>query len=202
MDSYERETLRIRFTELRERLKRNGHLDSPSPLVVRGQRAIPYDRFRYTDEERAQLRTAPEWRSLTWRLAAERGRTCENCRGSRRLQAHHRHYFAGRRPWEYPLEDFLLLCGLCHTLVHFGIDQAIETAARYAREDEELAGLEIDEDMLAWEVDVALGFYDDPTLEYDEDNPGDWEAEHGLDPGDLAEEAALERELGWDDDWD
>ncbi len=203
MDSNERAALRIQYTALRERLKCNGHLDPPSPLIVRGRRAIPYNQFRYTKEEKAQLQTAPEWRFLTKQLVAKRGRACENCGGSRRLQAHHRYYFAGRRPWDYPLEDFLLLCGICHTLVHFGVDRAIETAARHAQEDEERARLEVDEEMLAWEIDVALGFYHDPTLEYDEDNAGDWEAEHGLDLGDLGEEAMLDDEMGWDDDgWD
>jgi hypothetical protein len=195
MDSYEREELRVRFTDLRKRLKRNGHLDPPQTLIVRGERAIPYNRFRYSTDERAELQTAPQWSSLTKRLSAERSGACENCGGSRRLQAHHRYYFAGRRPWEYSLEDFLLLCGICHTLVHFDVDRAIETAARHAREDEERARLEVDEDMLEWEIDMARGFYDDPTLEYDEDNAGDWEAEHGLDMGDLAEEAALEDEM-------
>lgn len=134
----------------------------------------------------------PQWRSLTKSLVAERG-ACENCRGSRWLQAHHRYYLAGRRAWEYPREDLLLLCGICHTLVHFGVDRAIETAARYQKEEEERARLEIDEDTVTWEIDMALGFYDDPALEYDEDNPGDWEAEYGLDPGDVAEE-----EANWD----
>lgn len=176
MDSYEREKLRVQFTEFRERLKRNGHLDLPCPLVVRGERAIPYNKFRYSKDEKVELQTAPQWHSLTRRLTVERKGACENCGQSRRLQAHHRYYFAGRRPWEYRLEDFLLLCSICHTLVHFDVDRAIETAARHVREDEERARLEVDEDMLAWEIDMALGFYDDPTLEYDEDNAGDWEA--------------------------
>lgn len=177
MDSYEREGLRVRFTELWERLRRNGHLDSPYPLIVRNERAIPHNKFRYTKDEREALQTAPQWRSLTKQLLEDRDRACENCRGSRRLQAHHRYYLPNRRPWEYPLKDFLLLCGICHTLVHFDVDRAIETAARHAREDEERARGEVDEDMLEWEVDMAAGFYDDPTLEYDEDNAGDWEAE-------------------------
>jgi hypothetical protein len=134
------------------------------------------------------------------RLRDARGGKCENCGGSSRLQAHHRYYLAGRKPWEYPLDVFLLLCTVCHTIVHKGVDEAIETVIRNFREDEERARLGVDPDMLRWEIDKALGFYDDPADRYDEDSPGDWEAEYGSDLGDMAEEAALERELGWGDD--
>lgn len=80
------------------------------------------------------------------------------------------------------------------------MEEAIETVIRNDREDEERARRAIDPDMLEWEVDKALGIFGDPGDEYDEDNPGDWESVYGIDVGDMAEEAALEREMGWDDD--
>jgi hypothetical protein len=200
MDSYEREALRIKLTLLETELKRNGHLDVQPNRTVRNERAIPHTKCPYSKHERQTFETAWQWRVLRNSLRDARHCKCENCGGSTRLQAHHRYYFAGRKPWEYPLDDFLLLCNVCHTIVHKGVDEAIETVIRNYREDEERARLEIDPDMLEWEIDKALGFYDDPVDQYDEDNAGDWEAEYGTDHGDMAEEAALEREMGWDDE--
>src|SRR5215207_4495800 len=185
MEIYEREALRTKLTLLESELKRNGHLDVQSNRTVRKKTAIPHTKCPYTKQERERLETAPEWRALRNRLRHSRGGKCENCGGWRRLQAHHRYYFADHKPWEYPLEDFLLLCNVCHTIIHKSVEEAIDTVIRNDREDKERASLELDPEMLEWEVDKALGFYDDPTNEYDEDNPGDWEAEYGIDLGDM-----------------
>lgn len=194
MESYEREALHARLTQREADLERHGHLDVPLDRIVRNVQAIPHTKCPHSRAEREQYEKAWQWKRLRGILRDARGRRCENCGEFHRLQAHHRYYFAGRKPWEYELEDFLLLCSICHTIVHRGVDAAIETVSRNVREDAEIARREVDPAMLEWELNRLLGFYDDPTERYDEDNPGDWEAEYGSDPGDMAEEAAMERD--------
>lgn len=56
--------------------------------------------------------------------------------------------------------------------------------------------------MLGWETDVSLGYYTDATVDFDEDNAGDWQADHGVDLLDLAEDDALRTRFygdGYDD---
>lgn len=47
------------------------------------------------------------------------GEVCAMCGATSSLQVHHMEYIKGRLAWEYPLENFMVLCEKCHKRVHF-----------------------------------------------------------------------------------
>ena len=65
-----------------------------------------------------QLMRKPEWESLRERLITSRGGKCEVCGSTSNLQVHHISYKYGNAPWEYPDDNFLVLCKKCHEKVH------------------------------------------------------------------------------------
>lgn len=180
----------------RERLARAGViLDPRVPVIVRGMRAIHCNHHRHSDQDHHDLAYAPEWKALRAKVVADRGAKCESCGNRGRLAVHHRHYFRDRRVWEYEEADLLVLCKACHSIVHDRIETA-EHVIYYGICLERL--LEVERELkaeeLEWEIDRALGYHDDPTLAYDEDNPGYWEEWVEEDPG-LTEAALLQAEM-------
>ena len=43
---------------------------------------------------------------------------CQKCGVWNNLQLHHKRYVVARKAWEYPDNDFILLCGKCHEFTH------------------------------------------------------------------------------------
>lgn len=43
---------------------------------------------------------------------------CTTCGSRKRLQVHHTYYSGGYNPWEYPDEDLITLCEVCHKKYH------------------------------------------------------------------------------------
>ena len=70
-------------------------------------------KYKYEEELQSE-----EWRSLRSRLIAERGCKCEICGGHDTLQIHHLSYEDGKKAWEYPDSNFLVLCKKCHEKLH------------------------------------------------------------------------------------
>ena len=69
--------------------------------------------YKYEEELQSE-----EWKSLRSRLIAERGGKCEICGGHDTLQVHHLSYEEGKKAWEYPDDNFLVLCKKCHEKLH------------------------------------------------------------------------------------
>lgn len=69
--------------------------------------------YKYEEELQSE-----EWRSLRMRLIAERGGKCEICGSHDILQVHHLSYEDGKKAWEYPDSNFLVLCKKCHEKLH------------------------------------------------------------------------------------
>jgi hypothetical protein len=109
---------------------------------------------------------------------------------------HHRYYFSGHEVWEYEADDLLILCKMCHSIVHNRTGDA-DLAAYYELCWQRLQEVEreVEAEEINWEIERALGYHRDPTLSYDEDNPGYWEEAFGEDLGNLAEEGALVAQL-------
>lgn len=152
--------------------------------------AIYYNDHRHSPRHRKQIEEAPEWQELREQLFSARGERCQNCRRTRLLQVHHRYYLPDRDVWDYPHSALLVLCKICHRLVHGREDEA----ARLLREEASFEsmrrrGNELTEEELEWEIERALGLHRDPTADYDEDNPGFWYADLQLEREFTAEEA-------------
>lgn len=64
-----------------------------------------------------QLETK-EWKDYRNVVFANRGRTCEMCGAKTNLQVHHIKYVFGRKAWEYPIKDVMVLCRNCHKKIH------------------------------------------------------------------------------------
>lgn len=60
----------------------------------------------------------PRWQKKRLELFSRAGFRCENCGFSEeQLHAHHRIYRKGKMLWEYPNEEYLVLCRSCHSRV-------------------------------------------------------------------------------------
>lgn len=70
--------------------------------------------------EYAEYLTHPEWASKRKKLFLSLGRKCSRsgCGVSISLQIHHKTYTLGKLPWEYPLENFEVLCEKHHCEAH------------------------------------------------------------------------------------
>lgn len=60
----------------------------------------------------------PEWRAFRLKVLERDGNACVVCRGTKRLQAHHKKYEYGKMAWEYPMSNFVTLCENCHSAHH------------------------------------------------------------------------------------
>ena len=166
-------------------------LDPNRRIVVRGQGVIHCNRYSHTPDDRLDLERAPEWKTFRARTIEQLGARCQNCSVTRNLQVHHRYYLPGRRVWEYEIEDLLVLCRLCHLLIHGWQVKALDRAYmdicnEHLRKVESQIWLELK----AW-MEAQAG--DDPARYYDEDNPADWEEQYAFGRGDRLEQLAYAR---------
>lgn len=59
-----------------------------------------------------------EWHDKRSEVLQVRGCKCEHCGSTERLNVHHKRYISGHMAWEYPLDNFVVLCQECHEKVH------------------------------------------------------------------------------------
>jgi len=60
----------------------------------------------------------PLWREKRKQVFQRFGRKCSRCGSRRLLDVHHKTYSNGKRAWEYPLDNFEILCQRCHAAAH------------------------------------------------------------------------------------
>lgn len=58
------------------------------------------------------------WKEFRLKVMSERGNKCECCGGTHILQIHHTFYIRGKMPWEYNIDDMIVLCKKCHQRIH------------------------------------------------------------------------------------
>lgn len=56
----------------------------------------------------------PRWRIRRQQVLEAKGRRCEDCGSTERLEVHHGYYRRGRAPWDYPDSALHVLCSGCH----------------------------------------------------------------------------------------
>jgi hypothetical protein len=67
----------------------------------------------------AQKLRLPVWQRKRLEILSERNFTCERCNSSEReLHVHHKKYSRGKEPWDYPSNNFEVLCVDCHSDEH------------------------------------------------------------------------------------
>lgn len=79
---------------------------------------------------RKQLRDE-RWLECRKKVFDKYGEVCAMCGATSMLQVHHMNYIKDRLAWEYPLEDFMVLCEKCHKKVHF--EESIDTQKHKAQ---------------------------------------------------------------------
>lgn len=81
-------------------------------VVHRGKRGIskntPY---------KEQLKTE-QWDKFRKLVLSKRGKACELCGSTKRLQIHHQKYKYGHKAWEYSINDVIVVCKDCHERLH------------------------------------------------------------------------------------
>ena len=65
-------------------------------------------------EEYSKFLSHPLWQKKREEVLHYYGKVCSKCGKRRNLQVHHKTYSKGKMPWEYPIENFLILCEECH----------------------------------------------------------------------------------------
>jgi len=63
----------------------------------------------------------PQWRAFRLLVFKQDKYTCQLCFNvfpERKLQAHHKKYISGLKPWEYKIRDCITLCNRCHKNHH------------------------------------------------------------------------------------
>jgi len=75
--------------------------------------------------KRKNIYSNPKWKEFSKNTIRELGEFCYKCergKGHKNsdlvLQIHHVYYEAGRKPWEYDIEDLKVLCKGCHAREH------------------------------------------------------------------------------------
>lgn len=82
---------------------------------------------------------SPLWQEKRLRVYERDEFTCTTCRiNTDQLHPHHLTYEWGKKPWEYPLENFRTLCKFCHGIVtEFKLDvTTIDRIKRYKIDDD------------------------------------------------------------------
>ena len=65
----------------------------------------------------------PRWQKVRLEKLEAAGWACEVCYDTdEMLSVHHKHYFKGRKPWEYEPHELVVLCQPCHEEDHREID--------------------------------------------------------------------------------
>lgn len=66
-----------------------------------------------------ELLRDPRWQRKRLEIFDRDDFACQNCGSeSRELHCHHRSYERGREPWDYPNQNFVTLCFICHQGEH------------------------------------------------------------------------------------
>ena len=74
---------------------------------------------------RENLRS-PKWKRRRVRILKRDNNTCQNCGDTNNLQVHHCYYESGLKPWGYPDESLVTLCGHCHHGATYGLHNLVE----------------------------------------------------------------------------
>jgi hypothetical protein len=85
----------------------------------------------------------PRWQKKRLEVLANHGFSCSDCGGeSKTLHVHHKKYIKGREPWEYDIDEFVVLCEDCHKRLHESKDRLAEIIAEVYDADtiERIAG--------------------------------------------------------------
>jgi 5-methylcytosine-specific restriction endonuclease McrA len=59
-----------------------------------------------------------KWKAFRDFVLVVRGKKCEMCGATEKLQIHHPNYIKGRKAWEYNCNEVIVLCEQCHRNVH------------------------------------------------------------------------------------
>ena len=73
---------------------------------------------RSAKEEYAKKLSHPKWRAKREEVFDHYGRKCSVCGSVRDLIVHHKSYKNGHEPWDYPIENFQVLCDRDHAKIH------------------------------------------------------------------------------------
>jgi len=60
----------------------------------------------------------PLWRKKREDVFRFYGKKCSKCGSTKFPHVHHKTYARGKMPWEYPIENFIVLCERCHKASH------------------------------------------------------------------------------------
>lgn len=60
----------------------------------------------------------PLWKKKREEVFRFYGKKCSKCDSRKFPHVHHKTYARGKMPWEYPIENFIVLCERCHNASH------------------------------------------------------------------------------------
>ncbi|MBF0233335.1 MAG: hypothetical protein HQK65_09900 [Desulfamplus sp.] len=69
-------------------------------------------------KEYSEFLSHPLWQKKRQEIFNLFGKKCQCCGTQQNLQIHHKTYSSQKMPWEYPAENFQVLCEKCHSITH------------------------------------------------------------------------------------
>jgi CRISPR/Cas system CMR-associated protein Cmr5 small subunit len=75
----------------------------------------------------------PKWQQKRDHILLKYGKKCSRCPSTNNLEVHHKTYSVSKLPWEYPDENFIVLCEKCHRN-HHGIEYTLNRCKGCGRE--------------------------------------------------------------------
>lgn len=83
-------------------------------------------------EDYKRLRDTEEWKTFSIKVKAHYGYVCKKCGSIKSLNAHHLRYHMNALPWEYSMDEMIVLCSECHKEEHNPtFSNVIKTPPRY-----------------------------------------------------------------------
>lgn len=71
------------------------------------------------NKEYSELLRSPHWQRKRLEVLSSADFKCQQCGdGDSNLQVHHKKYRKAALPWEYPIDNFTVLCDHCHKMEH------------------------------------------------------------------------------------
>jgi len=69
-------------------------------------------------QDYAKYLSHPLWQEKRDEVFKRYGKRCIKCGTTKEIAVHHKTYSDGKMPWEYPNENFIVLCEKCHSATH------------------------------------------------------------------------------------
>lgn len=110
-------TKRLEQKKRKKKAKANAKKKSNTKKEKKPEKITKEKYQKYLKDER--------WLKKREEVFNKKGYVCCKCGSRFGLQVHHLRYKDGKKPWEYPLDNLIVLCDKCHHEVHEDVNNEL-----------------------------------------------------------------------------